>query len=107
MSEPASTPVAPPSKAKVFVRRLSSTLVLWGVVLGALFSGSKVISDVVFVAVLVTLAIVGLLEFYGLVEKEGMVCFKSWGVLGGAALLIGTFLHLEGLLGIHGTTCAC
>ncbi len=103
MSEPASTPVAPPSKAKVFVRRLSSTLVLWGIVLGALFSGSRVISDVVFVAVLVTLAIVGLLEFYGLVEKEGMVCFKSWGVLGGAALLIGTFLHLEGLLGIHGT----
>jgi phosphatidate cytidylyltransferase len=103
MSEPASTPAPPPSKAKVFVRRLSSTLVLWGIVLGALFSGSKVISDVVFMLVLVTLAVVGLLEFYGLVEKEGMVCFKGWGVLGGAALLIGTFLHLEGLLGIHGT----
>lgn len=103
MSEPASAPAPPPSKAKVFVRRLSSTLVLWGIVLGALFSGSKVISDVVFMLVLVTLAVVGLLEFYGLVEKEGMVCFKGWGVFGGAALLIGTFFHLEGLLGIHGT----
>jgi phosphatidate cytidylyltransferase len=105
MSEPASppAPAAPPSKAKVFARRLSSTLVLWGIVLGALFSGSKVVSDVVFMLVLVTLAVVGLIEFYGLVEKEGMVCFKKWGVLAGATLLIGTFLHLEGFLGIHDT----
>ncbi len=105
MSELASplVPAAPPSKAKVFVRRLSSTLVLWGIVLGALFSGSKVVSDVVFMLVLVTLAVVGLIEFYGLVEKEGMVCFKKWGVLAGATLLVGTFLHLEGFLGIHDT----
>jgi phosphatidate cytidylyltransferase len=50
------------------------------------------------------LAIVGLVEFYGLVEKEGMVCFKNLGVLGGALLMLGTFLHLEGLLpGLYGT----
>ncbi len=78
-------------------------MILWGVVLGALFSGNKVLSDVVFAAVLVVLAVVGLLEFYGLVEKEGMVCFKRWGVLGGALLLTGTALHLQGLLGGHGT----
>jgi phosphatidate cytidylyltransferase len=53
---------------------------------------------------MVLLAIVGLLEFYGLVEKEGMVCFKVLGVLSGALLMLGTFLHLEGLLpGLHGT----
>jgi phosphatidate cytidylyltransferase len=105
MSAPALTPASPPplSKGKVFVRRLGSTLVLWGIVLGALFSGSKVVSDVVFLLVLLTLGIVGLLEFYGLVEKEGMVCFKAWGVFAGAALLIGTCLHLEGFLGLHGT----
>jgi phosphatidate cytidylyltransferase len=105
MSE-AAAPAAPamPSKAKIFVRRLTSTLILWGVVLGALFSGNKVLSDVVFALVLVGLAVVGLLEFYGLVEKEGMVCFKRWGVLGGALLLAGTFLHLQGWLGgLHGT----
>ncbi len=101
----AAAPVAPPasSKAKVFVRRLSSTLVLWGIVLGALFSGNKMLSDVVFALVLMLLALVGLLEFYGLVEKEKMVCFKRWGVFGGVLLLAGTFLHLHGWLGLHGT----
>ena len=99
-----STNVAPPSKAKVFVCRLSSTLVLWGIVLGALFSGHRLISDVVFVGVLALLGMVGLIEFYGLVEKEGMVCFKGWGVFAGATLIVGTFLHLEGWLpGLHGT----
>lgn len=105
MSAPAPTAVSPPppSKGKVFVRRFCSTLVLWGIVLGALFSGSKVVSDVVFLLVLLVLGVVGLIEFYGLVEKEGMVCFKTWGVLAGATLLVGTFLHLEGFLGLHGT----
>jgi phosphatidate cytidylyltransferase len=88
----------------VFARRLFSTVVLWGVVLGALFSGSRVLSDVVFVSVMTLLAVAGLIEFYGLVEKEGMVCFKGWGVFGGGLLLVGTFLHLEGLLpGISGS----
>src|SRR5437867_1781596 len=38
---PAALPATPPpvSKAKVFARRLSSTVLLWGVVLSALFSG--------------------------------------------------------------------
>jgi phosphatidate cytidylyltransferase len=95
---------APMSKGRVLARRLSSTVVLWAVVLGALFSGSKALSDAVFVCVMMLLAIVGLLEFYGLVEKEGMVCFEILGVLGGALLMLGTFLHLEGLLpGLHGT----
>lgn len=105
MSETVSVTTAlPPSKGKVFARRLFSTVILWGVVLGALFSGSRALSDVVFVLVLTLLAVVGLIEFYGLVEKEGMVCFKGLGVFGGLMLLVGTFLHLEGLLpGIHGS----
>jgi phosphatidate cytidylyltransferase len=96
-------PPSSPSKAQVFGRRLFSTVILWGIVLGALFSGSKLISDVVLVLVLVLLAVVGLIEFYGLVEKQGLVCFKGWGVFGGVLLMVGTFLHLEGLLGLHGT----
>ena len=95
---------SPPSKARVFARRLFSTIVLWGVVLGALFSGSRVLSDVVFASVMTLLAVVGLIEFYGLVEKQGVVCFKGVGILGGVLLLVGTFLHLEGLLpGISGS----
>ena len=98
MDAPATTAAPPLSKGKVFARRFFSTVILWGIVLGALFSGSRVLSDAVFVSVMVLLAVVGLIEFYGLVEKEGMVCFKGWGVFGGVLLMVGTFLHLEGLL---------
>ena len=87
----------------MFARRLLSTTILWGIVLGALFSGSKTLSDVVFALVMVVLAVVGLLEFYGMVEKEGMVCFKGWGIFGGVLLIVGTALHLQGWLGLHDT----
>ena len=103
MPDPVAAPASPPlSKGRVFARRLLSTVILWSIVLGALFSGHRTISDVVFVVVMTTLAFVGLLEFYGLVEREGMVCFKGWGLLGGVLLLVGTFLQQEGLLGLHG-----
>jgi len=102
MSEPVAAP-QPVSKAKVFARRLSSTLILWGVVLGAMFSGQKVISDYVFAAFMVVLACVGLIEFYGLVEKREMFCFKKWGIAAGVLLMLGTFLHVTGHLGIHGS----
>jgi phosphatidate cytidylyltransferase len=102
MSEPVAA-TQPVSKAKVFARRLSSTLILWGVVLGAMFSGQKVISDYVFAAFMVVLACVGLIEFYGLVEKREMFCFKKWGIAAGVLLMLGTFLHVTGHLGIHGS----
>jgi phosphatidate cytidylyltransferase len=90
-----------PSKAKVFARRLFSTVILWGVVLGGMFSGSKILSDLVFIVMLTVLGIVGLLEFYGLVEKEGMVCFKAMGIAGGVVLMVGTFLKFQGVFGLH------
>jgi len=102
MSDPATAP-QPPSKAKVFARRLTSTAILWGVVLAAMFSGNKLISDYVFLLFMVVLACVGLIEFYGLVEKRGLVCFKGWGIAAGVTLMIGTFPHVTGNLGIHGT----
>jgi phosphatidate cytidylyltransferase len=102
MSDPAAAP-QPPSKAKVFVRRLTSTAILWGVVLAAMFSGNKLVSDYVFLLFMVVLACVGLMEFYGLVEKRGLVCFKGWGIAAGILLMLGTFLHVTGHLGIYGT----
>ncbi len=94
---PAALPATPPpvSKTKVFARRLSSTVLLWGVVLGALFSGIRFIEDYVVLLLMVVLAGVGLKEFYALVEKEGMVCFKRWGILGGVLLMAGTFFYLN------------
>ena len=92
---------ASPSKAKVFARRLLSTVILWGVVLGAMFSGNEWLGRYVFLAIMVVLATVGLREFYGLVEKEGMVCFKWMGLCGGVLLMVGTFYKVHGMLGEH------
>jgi phosphatidate cytidylyltransferase len=104
MSEPAPTPTPPAlSKGKVFLRRLTSTAILWSIVLGAMFSGNKVLSNGVFLVIMLVLAGVGLIEFYGLVEKRGLVCFKKWGIFCGLVLMVGTFLHFSGILGIAGT----
>lgn len=104
MSEP--TPPQPPSKGKIFFRRLASTTVLWGLVIGALFSGNPFIADYFFLAIMILLAGFGLAEFYGLVEKRDLRCFSKWGLFAGLSLTVFTFLHLSGRLarfGIHGT----
>ena len=90
------------SKAKIFLRRLLSFVVLWTVVIAALFSGHKWISDYVFLGIMVLLAGFGLAEFYGLVEKRDLVCFKGWGIFGGLLLMVGTFLNLTGAWGDGG-----
>ena len=101
-ADPGNAATAPPaSKAKVFVRRFTSTVILWSVILAALFSGNKLLSDYVFLIIIVFLAGFGLAEFYGLVEKRGLVCFKFWGLLGGVLLMAGTFMHCTGKLGLY------
>jgi phosphatidate cytidylyltransferase len=95
-------PSPSPSKAKVFLRRLLSTLVLWSVILAALFSGNAYVSNGVFLTIIVVLAVTGLAEFYGLARKKGLACFPRWGLVGGVLLLVGTFLHLMGKLGLSG-----
>ena len=100
MSEP-NAPAPSPSKAKVFLRRLLSSIALWTVVIGAMFSGNKLVSDGVFLVIMLTLAGFGLVEFYGLAEKRGLVCFKEWGIFGGLLLIVSTFFYLSGVLGAH------
>jgi phosphatidate cytidylyltransferase len=100
----ASAPTSKPSsKLKVFFRRLTSTVILWTIILAALFSGHKLISDYVFLAIMVFLAATGLAEFYGIVEKRDLVCFKGWGIFGGILLMIVTFLQLTGHIGTQGS----
>jgi phosphatidate cytidylyltransferase len=98
-----SVPPSPPSKAKIFLRRLTSSLVLWTIVIAGLFSGNRLLSDSLFLSIIVLLALTGLAEFYGIVEKRGLVCFKWWGIAGGVLLMLGTFLNLTGKLGTSGT----
>ena len=102
MSEPA---IAPPplSKAQIFLRRLLSTVVLWTVILAAMFSGHRYIADGVFVLLVAFLALSGLVEFYGIAEKRGLASFKISGVIGGLLLMVGTFLNLTGHLGSTGS----
>src|SRR3954464_9018556 len=97
--EPAA-PSPPHYRVKIFFRRLFSSLVLWSVVLTAMFSGNKPFSNYVFLLIMVVLAGMGLLEFYDLALKRNLVCFRNWGIFGGVMLMVGTFLHFSGKLGI-------
>lgn len=92
-----------PSKAKIFLRRLTTTVVLWTVIIAALFSGHELVSDGVFVLVIVLLSAAGLMEFYGLAEKRGLPCYKWCGLTGGVLLMAGTFFNLTGHLGTSGS----
>jgi phosphatidate cytidylyltransferase len=85
-----------PSKAAIFLRRLLSFVVLWSIILAALFSGHRQLSDYVFLILMMTLAGMGLGEFYQLVEKRGLVCFKRWGIYGGLLLMGCTFFYFSG-----------
>ena len=95
MSDPVVAAQAP-SKAQVFLRRLITTVILWTVIIAALFSRNRLFADGVFIVIIVFLGTAGLGEFYGLVEKRQLACFKWCGLLGGVLLMTGTFLHLTG-----------
>ena len=99
----ATAPAQTPSKAAIFLRRLITSVILWTVILAALFSGSSLVSDGVFLLIIVFLALAGLAEFYGLAEKRGLACFKWCGLIGGALLMVGTFLELIGKIGTQGS----
>ena len=103
MPDAAGSTPPPLSKAKVFLRRLTSFVVLWTIVLTALFSSNRLVSDYVFLFIMVFLAVTGLAEFYGLAAQRGLVCFGGWGILGGMLLMVGTFLNLTGQLGTSGS----
>jgi phosphatidate cytidylyltransferase len=97
----APTPAPALSRGKVFFRRLFSSIVLWTIVLLAIFSKSRVVSDYFFLAVMVLISATGSIEFYDLAKKIGLACFKGWGIFGSLLLTTSTFLYLSGVLGRH------
>jgi phosphatidate cytidylyltransferase len=99
MSDSVQTVVAPPSKGAVFLRRLLSTTVLWGIVLGSLFSGNKHVSDYVFLVILMFLVVAGLREFYGMVTRLGYACYAREGIFGAVLLVVATFCYISGEFG--------
>lgn len=97
---PTNPPANTPSKRQTFLRRLFSTLLLWSIVIGTTFFAPKAVSDIFFLLIMLVLAGFGLAEFYDLVTRRGLVCFRYWGMAGGILLMAGTFLHFTGKLGI-------
>jgi phosphatidate cytidylyltransferase len=73
--------------SRVFLSRLSSTLVLWAVVLWTVFSGQ----ELGFFAVTFVLGMAGLWEFYRMLDHKGLAKFKYTGMICGAIMMIGTF----------------
>jgi phosphatidate cytidylyltransferase len=99
MSEEIRSTAAPLSKRGIFFRRLFSFVVLWTIVIGALFSGHKVLSDYFFLLILVFLAATGLMEFYGMAQKLGYACYTKLGIFGGVLLISATFVYVSGDFG--------
>ncbi|MCB1125431.1 MAG: CDP-archaeol synthase [Verrucomicrobiae bacterium] len=87
-----------PSKAQVFLRRLMSSLILWGVVIAALFSPNAFIARACFLTVMVALAAIGQAEFYGLVKRRGLACYRGTGLAFGIVLVASTWLMLSGVV---------
>ena len=84
------------SKGVVFARRLASTVVLLGIVFYGLPAGGT-LSVFLVGGIVMLLNIVGLLEFYGMVEENSLPRFKWLGLAGGVALVGTLFVYLSGL----------
>lgn len=76
------------------MRRLGSSLLLWGVVLGSIFSENRLIADYLFLGLMMLIAWLGLREFYDMAEKRGLVCFRIMGIASGLLLMASTFYYV-------------
>ena len=74
-----------PTKAQVFWARTSSTLVLWGIFIGALVTGSRSL----FFVLIAGLGMLGLWEFLAMLQHRGKIAgvIRGWTLLCGAAYL--------------------
>ena len=86
----------PESKAATLMRRLSSSVVLLGVVFYGLLAGGP-ISLFLVGGLIMLLNVAGLLEFYGMVNANGLPRFKWLGLAGGVTLVGTLFVYLSGL----------
>jgi phosphatidate cytidylyltransferase len=73
----------------VFWKRLMSSLVLWTIVLVALFTVGNLASW----ALTILISTIALSEFYDILQSRKMKCFKMGGLIGGAILLSGSWWH--------------
>lgn len=88
------------SKAMVFVRRFSSTAVLWVTVIWSLFATNRDVADWVLLVLMVAMSVLGLREFYRITDAAKLPSYSRWGIAGGAALTALVFLAASGLTGL-------
>lgn len=80
------------TKLQTFLKRLLSTILLWAVVLGALFSGNQTIADFAVLIVINGICFFGLMEFCDMVEKRGGKCFRRFALTSGAIYITSIWL---------------
>jgi phosphatidate cytidylyltransferase len=77
------------SKALTFCLRLSTTVVLWVVILSAILAGY----EVGFFLVILGIALAALWEFFGMLKAAGIPHFRLTGMLTAAVFLTGSFWY--------------
>ena len=81
----------PSTPRSVFIFRFASTLVLWSIALGIIFSGY----EIAFFALIGTLGLLSLWEFYGMLDHKGLPNFKVTAMICGAVMLCGSFYYFS------------
>jgi phosphatidate cytidylyltransferase len=81
----------PVTRRSVFILRFASTIVLWTVALAIVFSGY----ELAFFALIATVGLLALWEFYEMLDHRGLPNFKVTGMICGAAMLVGSFYYFS------------
>jgi phosphatidate cytidylyltransferase len=79
------------SRKRVFLSRLFSSVLLWSLALWTIFSGY----EPGFFILISGLGLLGLWEFYTMLDEAKKPSFKMFGMAGGALIFIGGFYHLS------------
>ena len=79
------------SRRATFYLRLGSTLVLWTVILAAIFSGR----EIAYFAVIGFMAMTALWEYFRMLDHDGIPNFQLTGLLTAAIFLIGSFYYFN------------
>ena len=83
-----------PTKSQVLVRRLCSSLFLYGVLMAGLFGANERISILAFGSIILMLGVLALCEFYNMAEKCGYAPFRNLGLIAAITMLGGVFWFL-------------
>ena len=88
LERPEANSVTPRS---VFIWRFISTVALWSIALGIIFSGYEIL----FWLLISVFGMIGLLEFYRMLDHKGLPNFKITGMICGVVLLAGSFYYFS------------